>query len=206
MALFITHGFFASLFSFLWRDKKTKFSVLLLILLASIIPDIDFIFDDRNSGMFYHRGITHSIFFSAAIGVLFSAFFMSSFKSFGQTLLLMFIFFLAGLSHSALDLLTDAPNGVCLLCPFSEEKYSSPFTLFHSYTAGIAPKGFRKGVNSAWSSMIPEIFFVWIPTLFVFFFSAYLVNKTTPVKKQTTYKPVQIKPRETKKTNYPKKK
>ena len=88
MALFITHGFFASLLSFLWRDKKTKFTVFILIFVASILPDMDFIFDDRGSGMFNHRGITHSIFFAAITGAFFSALFLSVVKSFGQTLLL----------------------------------------------------------------------------------------------------------------------
>ena len=87
MALFITHGFFASLLSFLWRDKITKFTVLILIFVASILPDMDFIFDDRGSGMFNHRGITHSIFFAAITGAFFSALFLSVVKSFGQTLL-----------------------------------------------------------------------------------------------------------------------
>ena len=150
MALFITHGFFASLLSFLWRDKKTKFTVFILIFVASILPDMDFIFDDRGSGMFNHRGITHSIFFAAITGAFFSALFLSVVKSFGQTLLLMLIFFLASISHIGLDLLTDAPYGGCVVCPFDEERYMSPLTLFTSYTTGVSHKGFRKGLNSAW--------------------------------------------------------
>ena len=75
MAIFITHGIFASLFSFLWREKKTKFTVFILLFLASILPDIDFIFDEKGSGMLTHRGFTHSIFFAAVTGVVFSAFF-----------------------------------------------------------------------------------------------------------------------------------
>jgi|JI8StandDraft_1071087.scaffolds.fasta_scaffold49333_3 inner membrane protein len=197
MALFITHGFFASLLSFLWRDKKTKFTVFILIFVASILPDIDFIFDERGSGMFTHRGITHSIFFAGLTGAVFSAFFLSVVKSFGQTLLLMLLFFLASLSHGAIDALTDATYGVCFFCPFDEERYMSPITLFSSYTSGVSPKGFRKGLNSAWGSIFPEILWVWIPSAAVFFFSYYLNNKSTATQRQTSYKPIQIKPKET---------
>ncbi|HRG46830.1 MAG TPA: metal-dependent hydrolase [Leptospiraceae bacterium] len=203
MALFITHGFFASLLSFLWRDKKTKFTVFILIFVASILPDMDFIFDDRGSGMFNHRGITHSIFFAAITGAFFSALFLSVVKSFGQTLLLMLIFFLASISHIGLDLLTDATYGVCVFCPFDEERYMSPITLFTSYTTGVSHKGFRKGLNSAWGAVIPEMLWVWIPTIATFVFSYYLSNKGTTAKNVTTYKPIQIKPKETAKPKYP---
>lgn len=203
MALFITHGFFASLLSFLWRDKKTKFTVFISIFLASILPDIDFIFGDRGSGMFTHRGITHSLFFAAITGAAFSALFLSFVKSFGQTILLMLIFFLASASHIGLDLLTDATYGVCVFCPFDEERFLSPITLFSSYSTGISQKGFRKGMNSAWGAILPEMFWVWIPTIATFVFSYYLSNKGPAARTNTTYKPIQIKPKETAKPKYP---
>ncbi len=203
MALFITHGFFASLLSFLWRDKKTKFTVFILIFVASVLPDIDFIFDDRGSGMFTHRGITHSIFFAGLTGAIFSAIFLSVVKSFAQTLLLMLIFFLASFSHSAIDALTDATYGVCFFCPFDEERFMSPITLFSSHTTGVSQKGFRKGMNSAWGSIFPEILWVWIPTAATFILSYYLSNKGPAAQRQTSYKPIQIKPKETAKPKYP---
>ena len=197
MAIFITHGIFASLFSFLWREKKTKFTVFILLFLASILPDIDFIFDEKGSGMLTHRGFTHSIFFAAVTGVVFSAFFLSVVKSFGQSLLLMLIFFLASFSHTYLDAMTEASYGVCFFCPFSDERYFFPFTLFSSYTTGVSKKGFRSGLgNSVWITLLPEILLVWIPTFAVYGITSYLGNKSLSKLSNNTYKPISSKPKE----------
>ena len=175
MALFITHGIFASLLSYLWRDKKTKFTVFILIFIASILPDIDFIFDSKGSGMFTHRGITHSLFFVAVVGAFFSALFLSSVKSFGQSLLLMFIFFLAGASHCCLDAMTEATYGVCFFCPFNDERFFFPVTPFSAYTVSHSHKGFRPGLgNSVWGTILPEILYVWVPTFGIYIISFYL--------------------------------
>ena len=197
MAIFITHGIFASLFSFLWREKKTKFTVFILLFLASILPDIDFIFDEKGSGMLTHRGFTHSIFFAAVTGVVFSAFFLSVVKSFGQSLLLMLIFFLASFSHTCLDAMTEASYGVCFFCPFSDERYFFPFTLFSSYTTGVSKKGFRSGLgNSVWITLLPEILLVWIPTFAVYGITSYLGNKSLSKLSNNTYKPISSKTKE----------
>lgn len=203
MAIFITHGIFASLFSFLWREKKTKFTVFILIFLASILPDIDFLFEEKGSGMLSHRGFTHSLFFSAITGVVFSAFFLSVVKSFNQSLLLMLIFFLASASHSCLDALTDANYGVCFFCPFSDERYFAPFTVFSSYTSGVYKKGFRSGGNNVWISLLPEILIVWIPTFMIYGLTSYFGNKSLAKsgKNANVYKPIQSKPKDNSKTN-----
>lgn len=201
MALFITHGIFASLLSYIWRDKKTKFTVFILIFISSILPDIDFIFDGKGSGMFTHRGITHSLFFSAVIGVLFSALFLSSVKSFGESLLLMFIFFLASASHSCLDAMTNATYGVCFFCPFDDDRYFFPITPFSAYTIGSSHKGFRPGLgNSVWGSILPEIIWVWIPTFGIYMISYYFSNKSgknSSGDANNQYKPIQFKPKNT---------
>lgn len=199
MALFITHGIFTSLLIFLWREKKTRFTVFILLFIASVLPDIDYVFHENGSGMFSHRGITHSFFFAAMTGAFFSALFLSTAKSFGQSLLLMCIFFLATASHCCLDAMTQETYGVCFFCPFNEERYFFPVTPFISYTSGVVSKGFRPGLgNSSWATLFPEILLVWIPTFAIFALTYYLSGKHSDnsQKNRSSFKPIQIKARE----------
>ena len=207
MAVFVTHGIFASLFSILWNDKKTKTTVFILIFIASILPDIDFLFQERESRMFGHRGFTHSILFALFTAGLFTLISSSLVKSFWRRLLLFTLFFLASASHSCLDAMTQSAYGVCFFCPFNEERYFFPFTPFSSIAAGGGHKGFRPGLgNSVWITLLPEIFWVWIPTFAIYFFVYFSGKKdsNSGSKKNTTmFKPIQMKPRETKNTVKP---
>jgi inner membrane protein len=208
MAIFITHGVFASSLLFLWRKKEVRVRLFLLIFLASVLPDIDLLFPNANR-VFSHRGITHSFFFALMTGALFSAILLSEIKNFFEIMLLFLIFFLTSCSHILLDLMTDAPLGVCYLCPFSEERIFFPFKPFNSYSGGLSTGLTSRGVGNIWRFIVPEMIYVWIPSIIFFSFALFIERKTSPQKKSNqnsvTFKPIKINRTDNKSKNIPKK-
>ncbi|MCB1140921.1 MAG: metal-dependent hydrolase [Leptospiraceae bacterium] len=214
MAYFITHSLVASPLIFLFRNKGDKFLLFLLVIIASILPDIDVFFPDSRSKMFSHRGITHSIFFAFFIGALFSSFFMSKVKNFAQVLVVFLIFFTAVCSHIILDAMTQDVKGVCIFCPFDENRTFFAFKPFQTFSTSGGGGPSRRLISSKMIQfLLPEILFVWIPSIITFFSLMYIessiaksklpppvkrkpyvpkkstpVSRTAPVKKRPPYK------------------
>jgi inner membrane protein len=191
MATFITHGIFASSLIFLWRQKESRFKLFLLIFVASIIPDIDLFFGSH-SRLFGHRGFTHSFFFAFLIATLFSAMLLREVKNFFHTIILFFIFFVATSSHLFLDAMTEAQQGVCFFCPFSEDRTFFAFKPFSTFTGGFSV---RSKNSLLMQYLFPEILIVWLPSISFFSIMIYLENKFSPVaikkKDVLVFKPAQ---------------
>ncbi|MDX1959676.1 MAG: metal-dependent hydrolase [Leptospiraceae bacterium] len=197
MATIVTHGIFASLLLFLWREKEARFRLALMIFFASILPDVDLFFPRDRAGIFYHRGITHSIFFAFVTGAVFSAIFLFQVKRLLDTIILFIIFTLTSLSHSFLDAMTVAnDSGVCFFCPFSTERIMLPFQPFQTYSGG-----YSRGVGgNALLFMVPEIVFVWIPSLLGLAFFFYLEKDSPSTRRSNNdvvFKPIKIAPKPT---------
>jgi inner membrane protein len=101
-----------------------------------------------------HRGLTHSLVFAAALGVVVVA------AGFRHTDLspprLWLYFFLAAASHGVLDALTNGGPGIAFFAPFDNDRYFFPWRPIVVSPIGIRP------FFSAWGLRVLESEFVWI--------------------------------------------
>ncbi|MCB0621819.1 MAG: metal-dependent hydrolase [Saprospiraceae bacterium] len=103
----------------------------LLGVFCAVVPDADvlaFRFGIPYEHVLGHRGITHSLFFSALLGMFVTALFFREIRLWSRKgLLLLLFFFLCTASHALLDALTNGGRGVALLAPFDNTRYFFPW-------------------------------------------------------------------------------
>ena len=97
--------------------------------LCSVVADLDvvaFVFGVPYADLWGHRGLTHSVLFSVAIGVMAAPLVTRHVPSKGFVSFWAF-FSVAALTHPLLDALTNGGLGVALLAPVSSERYFAPW-------------------------------------------------------------------------------
>jgi inner membrane protein len=146
--------------------------VIVLGILCSMMPDLDII--SFKLGIPYyafwgHRGMTHSIVFGAAFGLLMM--FLFHFRAkIKDKLILAFYYMICTISHGVLDGMTTGGMGIAYFSPFNDERYFLPFRMIK-----VSPIGISKFFNE-WGLTVLKSEFVWIgiPSLifvaFVFLF------------------------------------
>lgn len=119
----LTHGLLGSNIGQSLSSNRLTLKVILIAGLVAMFPDIDIFFGksaDPFSGMLYHRGVTHSLFFGPVVGPLFG-FIISRFSPKKEKrkdfLFYSILCFLALESHVLLDLCTS--YGTQIFAPFS---------------------------------------------------------------------------------------
>ena len=105
----------------------TGTKVALIGIVLSILPDIDVL--SFRLGIPYehwlgHRGLTHSLTFSALIALLVSFIFH---RGAGKKGLLWLYYFVCAASHGLLDAMTSGGRGTGFFIPFHNERYFLPF-------------------------------------------------------------------------------
>ncbi len=167
MPTIFSHGIVAVSASSFFKTKSDSIKFYLLVLFCSMIPDADVIafrFGIPYSHWLGHRGITHSILFSAILPIpILLLFYRRDFTFNMRYLLLWFVFFLSTLSHALLDALTNGGLGVCLYCPFSTERFFFDFRPIQ-----VSPIGKRFFSDAGIRVMQSEFFWIWIPSIVVF--------------------------------------
>jgi inner membrane protein len=129
--------------------------------LCGALPDIDvaglrFV---RYGSVWGHRGITHSLVFAAAVaGVIAGLGFRHGAPGMPPLRIALFLF-LATISHSLLDALTDGGAGVALLAPFDNRRFFFPYRPIRVSNFGVLWLFSRRGAVVLWS----EIRWVWLP-------------------------------------------
>ena len=103
----------------------------------SLLPDADvlgFSFGVRYAAPWGHRGASHSLLFSLALGAFVFALVDLWARSRsepppwrGRSLPVVLVFAAIALSHGLLDCLTDGGHGIALLWPFSNERFFAPW-------------------------------------------------------------------------------
>lgn len=175
MPTIFSHGIAAVSAGSLFKTKSDTLKFYLLILFCSIIPDADVIafrFGIPYSHWLGHRGITHSIFFSAILPIpILFLFYRNDFTFNFRYLLLWFVFFLSTLSHALLDALTNGGLGVCIYCPFSTERFFFDFRPIQ-----VSPIGKRFFSEAGIRVLASEFIWIWIPSFIVLTVS-FLVKK-----------------------------
>ncbi len=164
MATIISHSIAALALGKAFASKRQPPRFWLLTALCSVLPDLDvisFAFGIRYSEMMGHRGITHSLPFALALGVLVALLFLDNAKLFtARWWLLVCYFFAVTASHAVLDALTDGGLGVALFAPFSNERYFFPWRPIEVSPIGLEPFLSERGS----SVILSEIKWIWIPS------------------------------------------
>jgi inner membrane protein len=135
---------------------------------ASVIPDLDVIgyhMGVAYGSQFGHRGATHSIAFSLAMGAvaaLFSARLRAK-RSFA------FLFVAAcGASHGLLDSLTDGGSGIAFWWPLSDERFFAPWRPIE-----VSPLSAERFLSHRGLVVLgSELVWVWLPAAL---FAAFLL-------------------------------
>jgi len=160
-----THAFIALPLGKTFFEREMPLRFWLLAIFCSILPDVDvysFYFRTGYGGLFWHRGLTHSLPFAfllslAAVWLAFregNALYLPRWK-------LWLFFFLLACSHGALDALTGRGYGVAFFSPFDTDRYSFPWAPIK-----ISPIGL-KSFFSSWGTevILSEVRWVWIPAV-----------------------------------------
>lgn len=141
-----------------WRKQQQFWAAAAL---CSVLPDADvfgFSLGIRYGDLWGHRGMTHSLLFSALLAVLLAALLKNAS---GARWKLVLLFFVIGASHGLLDALTDGGLGVAFFSPFIEERYFLPWTPVHVSPIGMTTFLASRGMRVLWS----EIVWIWVPML-----------------------------------------
>jgi inner membrane protein len=143
------------------KIHPVKFSLLLIF--CAVIPDADVMM--FNFGYSYehplgHRGFSHSILFAFLLAFCVRAIFYTKVKYFSKTgIVLFFAFFLATLSHSFLDAMTNGGRGVGFFIPFENTRYFFPWRPILVSPLGIGNFFSKWG----WKVVKNELFYIGIP-------------------------------------------
>ena len=133
--------------------------LLLFGVLCSLAPDADVIgfqFGVRYADILGHRGLTHSLSFAFALGIL--GFVLAPWLRTRRWLAFL-VGFAAVLSHIALDALTTGGLGVAALWPFSEQRFFFPERPIR--VSPFNPRAFLEPRGQA--VLRSELFWVWLP-------------------------------------------
>lgn len=129
--------------------------------IAAVLPDLDvlaFRLGVSYADTFGHRGFSHAISFALLLGIL-AALGARWLRSRRRTA---FAFvFVAALSHTLLDMLTNGGMGVALFWPFSDLRLFAPWQVIE-----VAPLSLRRMIGPRGLSVLAsELKWVWGPEL-----------------------------------------
>ena len=145
------------------QDWRKNWRFWCIAVLSSILPDIDVIgfrFGIRYGDVWGHRGMTHSLLFAAATGILLAASLGPPWhERWKQALLLSVI----TASHGVLDALTNGGLGVAFFSPFNLHRYFFSWRPILVSPIGAHRFFSARGAQVLWS----EMFWVWIPALLI---------------------------------------
>jgi len=152
-------------------SKKKQLKFWLLGIFCAVFPDADVI--SFKLGIPYasfwgHRGFTHSVFFALLLGFIVTFLFYRN-KKWGWYFT---FFFLATLSHSLLDALTNGGLGVAFFSPFENSRYFFPWRPIQVSPIGVENFFSQRGLRVIKS----ELFYIAIPS-FIFIGIAKIIKK-----------------------------
>lgn len=148
------------------QNKQSRLLIVLAIL-STILPDFDvigFYFGVSYNDPLGHRGFTHSIVFAVLWTLILVWFFQKKYRiRYG------IVIFLATLSHSILDALTNGGKGVGFFIPFDNTRY-----FFGYRPIEVSPIGIKR-FFSMWGLevILSELLWVGLPCLIILLFNKF---------------------------------
>ncbi len=162
MASLFTHAFVGTALGQAGiSDWRKDWRFWCLIIVCSILPDIDsigFLMGVPYGNLWGHRGMTHSLVFSAVLALCLSACFS---KVFRRPMVLAALLFSVTASHGVLDAMTNGGLGVAFFSPFNQQRFFFPWRPIRVSPIGLT----RFFTNRGLQIMSSEILWVWCPTL-----------------------------------------
>jgi inner membrane protein len=128
---------------------------------ACALPDLDvaaFRLGIPYAAEFGHRGFSHSLAFALFAAIAGACLFRWLNSTFQRSFWFIFI---AGVSHSVLDALTNGGLGIAFLWPWSNERYFAPFQVIQVSPLEISRFFSPRGAAVLWS----EFLWVWLPCM-----------------------------------------
>ena len=142
-----------------FKSNAVNFRLFLLAAVLSILPDLDviaFTFGIPYESPWGHRGFTHSLLFAFVTGVFFTLF-RAPLRSHPIAIFLMC--FVACISHSLLDAMTNGGLGVALYWPFDNQRIFFDLRPIEVSPIGIANFFSNRGV----AVLLSELVWVFAP-------------------------------------------
>lgn len=128
---------------------------------VAMLPDADVIGMYTGvpyGGMLGHRGLSHSLGFACAVGLMGAAWSRAS----SARLRIAVCLAAATASHGLLDALTNGGRGVAFFAPFSSERFFFPMT-----PIAVSPIGIAFFSARGMLVLASEIVWVWVPLLLI---------------------------------------
>ena len=179
MASAFAHVFVAVAMGKVPQDRQLSWRELFLGVLCSIVPDLDVIgfrFGIQYGDLWGHRGLTHSLLFSAVFAAGLVAV-RSRAKSTVERVQLFLYFFLCTASHGVLDAMTDGGLGVAFFSPFDVTRYFFPVRPVLVSPIGISEFFSAYGVRV----LASEVVWIYLPACAAFML-LYAVRRIWPAK------------------------
>lgn len=166
MASFFGHTIASVALGKAFTAEKQALNFWLLAAYCSVIPDgdvISFYFGIPYGHLLGHRGFSHSIVFSAILGMAVTfAFFRHVPRYSARWWKYAIFFFLVTISHGIADALTNGGLGVAFFSPLSNERYFFPWRPIDVSPIGGLIHFFEK---EGWAVIKSEIVWIWIPSI-----------------------------------------
>ncbi len=132
---------------------------------CTVLPDLDvlgFHLGVPYDSLLGHRGLSHSLFFAAALAAVISLACRAAFKPARPGTIFAFLF-LCTASHGVLDALTDGGLGIALLSPLSNHRYFFPWQ-----PIAVSPLSVTAFVSGRGSAVLySELLWVVLPSLMI---------------------------------------
>jgi inner membrane protein len=155
-------------------------SVRILGAAMSVLPDLDVIgfqFGINGTGVFGHRGFTHSLIFAGLLAIAVLLLYRDRWSIVGsrRRLTLWLYLFLATASHGVLDAFTNGGLGVAFFAPFDNARY-----FFSMRPLQVSPI-VSKTLFTAESVVVTyhELVWVWIPSIVVITTASYWRSRSS---------------------------
>ncbi len=178
----IGHLIAGSSIGYAFYNGKKDYKYWLIIILLSVIPDIDVLFYDWGvySPVFSHRGITHSLLFAFILSFMFMVILRQ--KIFSKASLLTFlVFVLVASSHPLLDAMTNGGSGIGLFLPFDDNRYFLPWKIIMVSPLRLdqffSQRGWWVLESELWHIGVPSVILIVIVSIFR------IILKKSPHKK-----------------------
>ena len=160
MPTVLSHAIFSTSFASAVYTKPMPTRFWVLAALCTVIPDLDviaFIFGVPYSSVWGHRGVTHSLVFALALGVVIALVFFGR-LGMRERILLGLFFAVATVTHLALDSLTNVGLGVAAFAPFDSGRYFAPWRPIQ-----VSPIGGAFFSAAGMAVLASEALWVWVP-------------------------------------------
>lgn len=144
------------------RAFRTDWWFWFVAVFCSILPDFDvigFSFGVHYGDLWGHRGLTHSILFALAVGIIAG---IALGGHVAQKFWNSAVLFVITASHGVLDAMTNGGLGVAFFSPFDTTRY-----FFRWRAIPVSPIGAGFFSSRGLNVLMYEALIVWVPTLFV---------------------------------------